>query len=278
MTVRGLICFGYGYVAKELSRLLQTQGDWSILGTSRNPRTNAVDDTISLQGFPDATWTPPDDQDAWLISIPPNDLGCPVFQSFSDRVKNVGWIGYLSSSGVYGDLGGKWAFEETPTNALSIEAKRRVVAEYQWLENGAHIFRLPGIYGPGRSAFDRLKTGRARRIIKEGQVFSRAHVEDIATVLAASIKRPNPGRIYNVSDDRPCPASDVFAYAASLNGTEPPPEIAFEDANLPDAAQRFYAECKRLPNSRAKAELGWRPKYPDYVSGLEAILRQESND
>ena len=280
MTVKSFIGFGFGYVAHALAaRLLQSSPasspDWSVTGTHRNLSVaNNAEAFVQIEAFP-GSWTPRGDETTWLISIPPDDEGCPVFRAFADKADNVSWIGYLSSTGVYGDLGGGWAFEDIPTNAQSREAKRRVIAENQWRDKGAHLFRLPGIYGPGRSAFDRLRSGRARRIIKPGQVFSRAHVDDIADVLVRSIARPNPGRIYNIADDKPAPAQDVISYAAHLIGMDPPPEIAFEDANLPDAAQRFYAECKRLPNSRIKAELGWRPAFSDYKSGLVSILEAE---
>ncbi len=272
MTFSSLICFGFGYVAQALSKS-DPVSKWEIFGTKRSPETNSNQqpENVTLLTWPSPSFSLPDVK-AVLVSVPPDDEGCPVFRQFKDYFDPETYFAYLSSTGVYGDLQGGWAFEETPVNPLSTEAKRRVIAETQWQGLGAHIFRLPGIYGPGRSAFDRLKQGRARRIVKEGQVFSRAHVDDIADVLARSIARPNPGQIYNIADDHPCPAQDVIAYAAQLLGAEPPPEVRFEDANLPEKAQRFYAECKRLSNARTKAELGWLPKYPDYRSGLNAIF------
>jgi nucleoside-diphosphate-sugar epimerase len=152
----------------------------------------------------------------------------------------------------------------------------RARAEDQWLPVGAHIFRLPGIYGPGRSQLDRVREPGARRIIKPGQVFSRAHRDDIASALEASISRPHPGAVYNICDDEPAPAGEVLARAADLLGIPPPPAVAQEDANLSSAAQRFYAECKRVSNARAKAQLGWLPKYPSYREGLAQCLQAEA--
>lgn len=216
-----------------------------------------------------------------LVSIPPNHQGDLVFTGDAPALLRAApklkWIGYLSTTGIYGDLQGRWAFEWTPAAPLSTEGKRRALAEQQWLESGlpVQVFRLPGLYGPGRSAFDRLRAGEARRVVKPGQVFSRAHEDDVAAALLASIQRPNPGRIYNICDDEPAPPQDVTAFAAQLLNLEPPPEIALEDAELSPAAQRFYAESKRVANARAKSELGWRPKYPTYREGLRAILAGE---
>ena len=188
------------------------------------------------------------------------------------------WIGYLSTTGVYGDRRGGWVFETSRLAAQSLEGARRVVAERDWLEVGrgmgltVTVFRLPGIYGPGRSAVDRLRAGEARRIAVPGQLFSRIHVDDLAAGLAASIGRPRAGGIYNLCDDEPASNSEVIAYAAGLLGMDPPPEIPLAQAGLSPAAQRFYAESKRVSNARAKAELGWRPAYPSYREGLRAIL------
>src|SRR5581483_2894085 len=190
-------------------------------------------------------------------------------------------IGYLSTTVVYGDRKGRWVFETSPLAAQSLEGARRVGAERDWLEVGrgmgltVALFRLPGIYGPGRSAFDRVRAGEARRIAAPGQVFSRIHVDDLASGLAASIARPRAGGIYNLCDDEPCANSEVIAYAARLLGLDPPPEIPLSDAALSPAARRFYAESKRVSNARAKAELGWRPAYPTYREGLAAILALE---
>ncbi len=277
MTVKTLICFGLGYTATALAKLVSGP-QWRVIGTSRTPETidPGLAENLTLEKFPDGAFNACPSGAYWLVSVPPEEETCPVFKAFSAQIPKAKWIGYLSSTGVYGDLNGGWAFEDTPVAPLSSEAKRRVVAETQWIGSGAHVFRLPGIYGPGRSAFDRLRKGTARRIIRPGQVFSRAHVNDIAALLLASMHAPNPGRIYNVSDDAPSPPQDVITHAAKLIDIPPPPEIAFEDAGLSPKAQRFYRECKRVSNARAKAELGWRPRYPDYRSGLAAVLQAET--
>jgi nucleoside-diphosphate-sugar epimerase len=276
-----LFVFGYGYTAQALARRL----GWPIAATARSAETA---EQLKAQGVESVD--PADrqalgealkDATAILITAPPGDHGCPGLSALVPALAQSGafpdWIGYLSTTGVYGDREGRWVFETSPLSARSIEGARRVRAERDWLEVGrgmgltVQVFRLPGIYGPGRSAFDRLAEGKARRIVKPGQVFSRIHVDDIASGLAASIARPRAGGIYNLCDDEPAPPQDVIAYAATLMGVEPPPEIAFEDAKLPEAARRFYAENKRVSNALAKAELGWLPAYPTYREGLGAI-------
>jgi nucleoside-diphosphate-sugar epimerase len=269
-----LLAFGCGYVATALARKLAARG-MATLGTARSPEACAA---LAQQGitaiqWPGADLDPPEGA-AWLISVPPGDEGCPVFQAVRGKASGAAWIGYLSTTGVYGDLAGRWAFEETPRNPQSREAINRARAEDQWLSAGAHIFRLPGIYGPGRSQLERVREVGARRIVKPGQVFSRAHRDDIAAALDLSIATPRPGAVYNICDDEPAPADEVLTYAAKLLGIEAPPAVTFENANLSPAAQRFYAECKRVSNARAKAELGWLPKYPTYREGLAAPLQE----
>jgi nucleoside-diphosphate-sugar epimerase len=215
--------------------------------------------------------------DIILASIPPKDNGDASFLALKDilNTKPTPWIGYLSTTGVYGDRQGGWVFEDDVPSPLSIEAKRRVAAELAWqsLPRPAHIFRLPGIYGPGRSALDQVKAGTARRIDRPGQVFSRAHREDIVAALLASLARPNPGRIYNICDDLPCASGDVIVEACRLLGVDPPPLVPFGEAGLSEMGQRFYSECKRVSNARAKAELDWRPRFPTFVEGLEDCLK-----
>jgi nucleoside-diphosphate-sugar epimerase len=276
-----LFVFGYGYTGQALARRLR----WDVAATARSAE--AAED-LRAQGV--KAVDPADkaalsdalkDANAILVTAPPDDHGCPGLEALVPALASSGafpdWIGYLSTTGVYGDREGRWAFETSPLSARSIEGARRVSAERDWLEVGrgmgltVQVFRLPGIYGPGRSAFERLAEGKARRIVKPGQVFSRIHVDDIASGLVASIARPRAGGIYNLCDDEPAPPQDVIAYAARLMGVEPPPEIAFEAANLPEAARRFYAENKRVSNALAKAELGWLPAYPTYREGLTAI-------
>ena len=275
MAAKQFFAFGFGYVATELARMLAARG-WACAGTVRSEAAAAP---LRAQGYAVALWpgadiAPPPGA-AWLISVPPDADGCPVFRSFGLLAPSASWIGYLSTTGVYGDLAGGWAFEETPLNPQSREAANRAAAEAQWATVGARIFRLPGIYGPGRSQLERVREPGARRIIKPGQLFSRAHVSDIASALALSISNPASGA-FNICDDEPAPADEVLTYAASLLGIEPPPAVNIEDANLSPAAQRFYAECKRVSNARAKAALGWRPKFPTYREGLRDCLGKQA--
>jgi nucleoside-diphosphate-sugar epimerase len=271
-----LFAFGFGYVATELARILKADG----IASAGTTRSLASAEHFRAQGWEAALWpgsdiVPPEGS-AWLISVPPYDDGCPVFRAFEPQAGSARWIGYLSTTGVYGDLGGRWAFEETPLNPQSREATNRARAEEQWLSIGARVFRLPGIYGPGRSQLDRVREASARRIVKPGQVFSRAHVADIASALRLAMTRRTPERIFNICDDEPASADEVLAYAAQLLGLAPPPAVAFKDANLSPAAQRFYAECKRVSNAKAKAALGWTPRFPTYRDGLADCLQREA--
>lgn len=278
MILKQLAAFGCGYVATALAVRLIRRGV-SVTGTTR---TDKSAESLREIGIRPCIWPGEDiplaPEAAWLISVPPDGNGCPVFRSFGRRADESSWIGYLSTTGVYGDLDGGWAFEETPLAPQSREAVNRVSAETQWRNVGAHIFRLPGIYGPGRSAIDRIKDPQTRRIVKPGQVFSRIHRDDIVSALEASLSRPSPGSIYNVCDDEPAPADEVLSYAAALMRRPPPPAIEFDKADLSPAARRFYAECKRVSNARLKASLGWRPLYPDYRSGLAACMSEESDN
>lgn len=225
------------------------------------------------------------DAQAVLITAPPGPEGCPGLQALVPALAQAqafpDWIGYLSTTGVYGDRRGGWVFEESRLAAQSLEGARRVAAERDWLEVGrgmgltVTIHRLPGIYGPGRSTLDRLREGRARRVGAPGQVFSRIHVDDLAAGLEASIARPRAGGIYNLCDDEPAPNSDVIAYAAGLLGMAVPPETPLDLEALSPSARRFYAETKRVSNARAKAELGWRPAYRTYREGLAQVLAIE---
>lgn len=271
-----LFCAGFGYVARNLARLPEFEGV-KILATARSEekaqtlRSRGITPVLMGEGgeypaIPAGT--------AWLISAPPDANGCPIYRAFGAQAATAGWIGYLSTTGVYGDLGGNWAFEWTDVKPESERGRRRVLAEEAWRGSGAHLFRLPGIYGPGRSAFDRLEAGDARRIVKQDQVFSRAHVQDIASSLAASIARPHPGRVYHPVDDEPAPPQDVIEYAAKLAGYPVPPAIPIEIVKLSPMARSFYDECKRISNARTKSELGWVPKYATYREGLKAIYAQ----
>ncbi len=287
--MKRLFCFGLGFSAKTLIDQLSPE-QWHVAGTCRRPAS-----AIELAGSGidpyvfDGEKPIPDAREALagtshlLISIPPDAAGERVLRHHMAHIAvnaaQIEWIGYLSTIGVYGDHQGGWIDEDTPVNPLSGRARARVAAEKQWLEFGGktdipvHIFRLPGIYGPGRNALVSLKNGKERSIIKKGQVFNRIHVEDLARVLWASMARPGAGRIYNVVDDEPAPPQDVTAYAARLLGMKEPQHIDFEDAGLPPMARSFYEECKRVHNERIKTGLGIRLKYPDYRTGLEALFK-----
>ena len=286
-----LFCFGRGYTALRLARLVQAEG-WLVAGTSRSPeriRQLAAEGIEAhrfggdgpLEGYRDLLFG----TTHLLVSVPPGDAGDPVLachrEDLARMAPGLTWVGYLSTTGVYGDRKGDWVDENTPVSPGSPRAKRRADAEQGWLDlwrsNGlpVHVFRLPGIYGPGRSALDAVRAGRAHRIDKPGQVFSRIHVDDIATVLRASMAQPNPGSIYNVADDEPAPAHEVTAYACRLLAIEPPPLVRLDQAELSPMARSFYAESRRVRNDRIKQELGVRLAYPDYRAGLRAILAGE---
>jgi dTDP-4-dehydrorhamnose reductase len=219
--------------------------------------------------------------EAILVSIAPDEQGDPVLRHFADRIAaapGLRWIGYLSTVGVYGDHGGEWVREDTPTRPVSERSIRRVEAERDWLALGersgkpVQVFRLAGIYGPGRNALVNLREGSAKRLIKPGQVFNRIHVADIAGAVAASLDRPRPGAIYNVTDDEPAPPQDVVTFAAGLLGIEPPPEQAFETADLSPMARSFYGENKRVSNRLMREELGYRLRYPTYREAHRALF------
>ena len=216
-----------------------------------------------------------------LISIGPDENGDRILAHHKDDLvenENLRWLGYLSTVGVYGNHDGAWVDETSETNPGSERSSWRKKAEDQWLELyetrslPVHIFRLPGIYGKGRGPVSKIKSGTARRIHKEGQVFNRAHVEDIAAALEASCQNPNPGRVYNIADDEPAPPQDVLAYAAELIGVETPPLIEFEDADFSPMAKSFYNDNKRVSNKRMKEELGVKLKYPTYREGIKASI------
>jgi nucleoside-diphosphate-sugar epimerase len=214
-----------------------------------------------------------------LISAAPDGAGDPVLARYrtaiAEAAERLEWVGYLSTTGVYGDHAGGWVDEATPLTPSTRRGQMRVEAEAAWSAIPGlplHIFRLAGIYGPGRGPFEKVRQGTARRIVKPGQVFSRIHVEDIAQVLEASIKRPNPGAVYNLCDDDPAPPQDVIGHAAELLGLPLPEEVAFDEAEMTPMARSFYAESKRVSNGRIKEELGIDLIYPDYRSGLQALL------
>ena len=282
-----LFAFGLGYTAKALVAAERPRFG-TVVGTVRSPDAMAewAARGVAARLFSDVGADPAlhDDvkrAEVVLVSIPPDGRGDPTLRGFGETLAaapRVRWVGYLSSIGVYGDHGGAWVDEATPPSPVSMRSRRRLGAEEQWLDWGrrtgkaVQIFRLAGIYGPGRNALVNLAAGRARRIVKPGQVFNRIHVDDIARALIAAMAQPKPGAVYNVADDEPAPPQDVVAYAAALLGLEPPPETAIEQAALGPMAASFYAENKRASNRLIKRELGLTWRYPSYREGLDALL------
>lgn len=273
-----LFCFGLGFSAQALIRRLKPQG-WQISGTNRD---GATLDGVAVWRFDGSTPVPQSALEGvthLLLSVPPGADGDPVLNSHRNTLahRSFDWVGYLSTTGVYGDRGGDWVDEDTPLAPSTERGRRRLEAEQAWLDLcDAHLFRLAGIYGPGRNQLVSILDGTAKRIVKPGQVFSRIHVDDIAGVLAASIAKPNPRQAYNVCDDEPAPPQDVVAFAAELLGMKPPPETKFADAALSAMARSFYAESKRVANRRIKQELGCRLLYPTYREGLRELLQTVS--
>ena len=279
-----LLSFGHGYSARALTPRLLKAG-WRVIGTTRKPEKA---DALRAEGVEPLIWPGSDLTDALdqashlLISAGPSEDGDPVLNVLRDaitaRAGQFTWVGYLSTTGVYGNHDGGWVDEDTPNAPSTRRGQFRVDAEHAWQSIRGlplHIFRLAGIYGPGRGPFAKVRAGTARRIIKPNQVFSRIHVEDIAQVLWASIKAPNPGRVYNVNDDEAAPPQDVIAHAAELLGLPLPEAITFEDAEMTPMARSFYAESKRTSNRRIREELGVDLKYPTYREGLQALLEHE---
>ncbi len=278
-----LFCFGLGYSATALAQSLLSKG-WRVSGTCRSPekqarlRTLGIDAVIfhRAQPIPELA-TQLRDVTHLLSSVPPDEQGDPVIDHHGKDIAalalRLAWLGYLSTTGVYGDRGGGWVDEDSALTPGGERGRRRVAAERAWLAmpQPAHLFRLAGIYGPGSSALDTVRAGRARRVVKPGQVFSRIHVDDIVQTVEASIDRPNPGRAYNVCDDDPAPPSEVIAFACNLLDVPQPPEIDFQDADLSPMARSFYDDNKRVRNDRLKSELGVALKYPSYRLGLAAI-------
>lgn len=273
---RRLLCFGFGYSARALARLLG--GTWDILGTSRDGEAGTCrrfDRAHPLAAADLAGVT------HILASIPPDDCGDPVIAAHAADIAglpNLVWLGYLSTIGVYGNRDGGTVDEAAELRPSGRRGERRVAAEQAWLklwrERGVpvHVFRLAGIYGPGRSALDALRAGTARRFDRPGQVFSRIHVDDLAAILSASLARPRPGAVYNVCDDEPAAPADVVAHAASLLGIAPPPLEPFDPAALSPLARSFWSDSKRVSNTLVKRELGIALRYPDFRAGLAAIL------
>ncbi|HLZ65981.1 MAG TPA: SDR family oxidoreductase [Aliidongia sp.] len=284
-----LFCLGLGYTALELARRLRAEG-WQVAGTCREPDKAAALRADGIDAFVADREHPPADPDRpiadathLLAAIPPDAMGDPALALWGPAIARhpgFAWAGYLSTTGVYGDRDGGWVDESSPLAPTGERGQRRLEAEAGWsaLLPGVpvHLFRLAGIYGPGRSALDTVRAGRAQRVVKPGQVFSRVHVDDIAQVLAASIARPRPGAVYNVCDDNPAPPDEVIGYACELLGVAPPPEVPFAEAELSNMARSFYVDNKRVANRLIKEELGVRLAYPDYRTGLKALISAEA--
>ncbi|MGO9486076.1 MAG: SDR family oxidoreductase [Rhodomicrobium sp.] len=289
--MKHLFVFGLGYSAAAIAGLLRHSG-WSVSGTVRSP---AKFEALTAQGFTPLLFAGADGiQRALegathcLVSVPPREAGDPVLDAHGQTLcaaPRLRWAGYLSTIGVYGDLRGAWADEDTPAVPDTARGMARIEAEAAWTafcrDRGLplDIFRLSGIYGPGRNPLDRIRRGEARRIVKPGQVFNRVHVDDIAQTVAAAIfqARQQPGtRLFNLADDEPAPPQDVILYAAGLIGAPLPPEIPFENAALSPMARSFYTGNKRIRNDKFKRELGITLKFPTYREGLRALLEDEA--
>ncbi|WP_080457337.1 SDR family oxidoreductase [Roseovarius sp. A-2] len=279
-----LFSFGHGYCARALAARLLPQG-WRIYGTTRDADKAEV---LRAEGVIPVLWDGDDltaalhEATHLLSSAGPSEAGDPVLARWREEIaaiaQHLTWAGYLSTTGVYGDHQGGWVNEDTPLTPSTKRGQLRVKAEAEWQAIPGlplHIFRLAGIYGPGRGPFEKVRQGNARRIIKSGQVFSRIHVDDIAQALEASFTSPSPGSAYNICDDDPAPPQDVIAHAAELLGVAVPEAIPFEDAEMSPMARSFYAESKRVSNRRIKEDLGLRLIHPDYRHGLRALLAEE---
>jgi len=289
VTAPHLFCFGFGYTARALARRLAAEG-WIVGGTCRTAGKAAALRGAGFSGelFDRDHPLPRNVLDTvthLLVSVPPEAAGDPVLAVHGEDIAKIGslsWLSYLSTTGVYGDRGGGCVDETAALSPSGQRGRRRVAAEAGWLDLWrrcgvpVHIFRLAGIYGPGRSPFDALRAGTAKRIDKPGQVFSRIHVEDLAAVLAASIGRSRPGAIYNVCDDDPAAPEAVVAHAAALLGVPAPPLVPLDAAGLSPMARSFYDDNKRVSNRLIKSELGLALRYPDYRAGLAAILADEA--
>lgn len=255
-----LLIFGLGYSAKVIAANAQDAG-WLVRATGSDGDLDFGDKRAVKQAIDSASHI--------ISSVPPVDDSDVVLDHYGQVLAGK-WLGYLSSTGVYGDAQGAWVDEGTPTGSGRRTA--RAQADTRWLSLGARAFRLPGIYGPERSVFDRIASGRAKRIDMPGQVFSRVHVADIASGVVAAMQADAPPGAYNLGDDLPCSQNTLVEHACALTGQEPPPLISIEDADLSPMARGFYAENRRVANGKAKRILGWQPQFPTYREGLAALL------
>lgn len=289
-----LLCFGMGYTAQALARPLAAAG-WHVAGTARSAEAVAQlrGHGFAAFAFDGETASPELEAEVAaathiVTSAPPDARGDPVVRVLGEQLANAPrlvWAGYLSTVGVYGNTHGGWVDEASEVSGDFDRTRWRIDAELDWLRRlarpgrQAQVFRLAGIYGPGRSAFDSLRSGRAQRIIKPGQVFNRVHVDDIARVLAAAMSGRGVHDIYNVADDEPAPPQDVISYAADLMGIAPPPEVAFDEAQLSPMARSFYESNRRVSNARLNGDLGVSLKYPNFREGLRGIfaLRRDAH-
>ena len=255
-----LFIFGLGYTAGRIAQAMRGSG-WHIdaSGSAGNIAFDDMDAVLRALGSASHV----------LSSVPPADGTDPVLDRYGHALEGQ-WLGYLSSTGVYGDAEGAWVDEGSPTGGGRRTA--RAQCDARWLELDARVFRLPGIYGPGRSAFERVRESKAHRIDLPGQVFSRVHVEDIVSGVVAAIEKGAPAGAYNLADDLPTSQNAVIEEACRLLGTEPPPLVSMEEADLSPMARGFYAENRRVANGKAKRLLGWKPRYPTYREGLGSLL------
>ncbi len=284
--MRRLVVFGCGYTARRFVALHGSAFD-RVDVTSRSDGTAArlAADGLAAHVFDGSVLTPALGEAVRgathvLVSAPPDAKGDPTLRGAGEALRaadSLAWVGYLSTIGVYADAGGDWVDETTEPESDSERGARRIVVERDWLAFGrernvpVQIFRLAGIYGPGRSQIDNLRAGTAKRLVKPGQVFNRIHVDDIASALAAGIARPDAGPIVNVTDDEPAAPQDVVTYAARLIGMEPPPETPFETAEISEMARSFYSSNKRVANRVLREEFGVRLAYPTYREGIASL-------
>ncbi|GAA0463643.1 SDR family oxidoreductase [Parasphingorhabdus litoris] len=262
-----LLIFGLGYTTKRLAERLRSDG-WQVTGTRRE----ASDGAIAFDSEAEVR-AAIDEATHIISSVPPDRNGAePVLDRYGDNIKTASlqWTGYLSSTGVYGDVKGAWVDESAPIGSGRRKARSRADLGWQALRDDVRVLRLPGIYGPGRNPITRVQQGRAKRIDVPGQVFSRIHVDDIVAAIIASFD--GPAGAYNIADDLPAPQHDVIAHAARLIGVVPPPLLSLEDADLSASALGFYEENRRVANGKAKRLLHWKPIYPDYKSGMAGLV------